>query len=89
MEDMRCERARMLLALLSCGSGSSASGSASAKLFSMLFGRPGVLAPLTLACCSMPVITHMSWNNLWLNCIHRAPQCGTALHKLAQGMIGR
>lgn len=52
MEDMRWERARMLLALLNCGSGSSNSGSVSAKLFSVLFGRPGALIPLALACSS-------------------------------------
>ena len=57
MEDMRFECARMLLALLSCASGSSNSGSASAKLFSVLFGRPDAQYPLALACCSLPAVT--------------------------------
>ena len=66
MEDMRCERARMLLALLSCKSWSSTSGSARAKLFSMLLGRPGTLTPLPLANCSLPAVTHLAAeNSLW------------------------
>ena len=56
MDEMRWERALMLLALLSCGSGSSYSGSASAKLLSVLFGRPGILAAVALACLSMPAV---------------------------------
>ena len=53
-EETRLERARMLLALLSCSSGSSASGSASAKLLRALFGLPGTLASLGLAPDSPP-----------------------------------
>ena len=53
-EETRLERARMLLALLSCSSGSSASGSASAKLLRALFGLPGILASLGLAPDSLP-----------------------------------
>ena len=59
MDEIRCERAFMLFALLSCGSSSSYSGSASAKLFSVLFGRPGSLAAVALACLSMPAVISM------------------------------
>lgn len=61
MDEIRCERAFMLFALLSCSSGSSTSGSASAKLFRVLLGRPGTLAAVGRACLSMPAVMHTRW----------------------------
>ena len=62
-EETRLERALMLLALLSCDSGSSTSGSASAKFLSALFGLPCTLASLGLVPDSLPADCRCSSEN--------------------------